>query len=90
MAPGACSACARTFIRPPKCRWRTTSPRRWWCRRSGSSTLNPDYTNPSVKFVQNCEDALFQRPDEAVHRGYDKQAEQDLSEPGNFLSNLSR
>jgi len=50
--------------------------------------LNPEYTNPSLKFVQNCEARLFQRPDEAVVRGYDKQAEQDLSEPGNFLSNF--
>ena len=50
--------------------------------------LNPDYFNPSVKFVHNCEARLFQRPDEAIHRGYDKQAEQDLSEPGNFLSNF--
>jgi hypothetical protein len=50
--------------------------------------LNPEYSNPSVKFVLNCEDRLFQRPDEAVHRGYDKQTEKDLSEPGNFLSNF--
>ena len=50
--------------------------------------LNPDYSNPSVKFVHNCEARLFQRPDEAIHRGYDKQTEQDLSEPGNFLSNF--
>ena len=51
--------------------------------------LNPDYGNLSVKFVFNCETRLFQRPDEAIHRGYDKQAEQDLSEPGNFLSNFA-
>jgi hypothetical protein len=50
--------------------------------------LNPDYTNLSLKFVHNCEARLFQRPDEAIHRGYDKQAEQDLAEPGNFLSNF--
>ena len=50
--------------------------------------LNPDYSNPSLKFVYNCEARLFQRPDEAIHRGYDKQTEQDLSEPGNFLSNF--
>ena len=50
--------------------------------------LNPEYSNPSVKFVHNTENRLFQRPDEAVHRGYDKQTEQDLSEPGNFLSNF--
>ena len=50
--------------------------------------LNPDYNNPSVKFVYNTEDRLFQRPDEAVHRGYDKTTEQDLSEPGNFVSNF--
>jgi hypothetical protein len=50
--------------------------------------LNPDYSDPSVKFVHNCEARLFQRPDEAIHRGYDKQTEKDLSEPGNFLSNF--
>lgn len=50
--------------------------------------LNPDYTNPAVKFVKNCEYRLFQRPDEAIHRGYDKQTEIDLSQPGNFLSNF--
>ncbi|HZQ45410.1 MAG TPA: hypothetical protein VFC07_00240, partial [Verrucomicrobiae bacterium] len=50
--------------------------------------LNPDYSNPSLKFVKNCESRLFQRPDEAVHRGYDKQAETDLAQSGNFLSNF--
>jgi hypothetical protein len=50
--------------------------------------LNPEYANPSVKFVHNTEERLFQRPDEAIHRGYDQQAEKDLSEPENFLSNF--
>jgi hypothetical protein len=50
--------------------------------------LNPEYPHPSVKFVKNCERRLFQRPDEAVHRGYDKQTESDLAQPGNFLSNF--
>jgi len=50
--------------------------------------LNPDDANLSVKFVHNTEERLFQRPDEAIHRGYDQQAEKDLSEPGNFLSNF--
>lgn len=50
--------------------------------------LNPDYRQPSVKFTQNCEYRFFQRPDEAVHRGYDKQAEHDLSIDGNFISNF--
>ncbi len=49
--------------------------------------LNPDYANASVKFVQNCEYRLFQRPDDAIHRGYDKQTEADFSKPGNFFSN---
>ena len=49
--------------------------------------LNPDYKQPSVKFVKNCEYRLFQRPDEAIHRGYDKQTESDFSNPGNFFSN---
>jgi hypothetical protein len=41
----------------------------------------------SLKFAQNCEQRLFQRPDDAIHRGYDKQAESDFVEPGNFFSN---
>ncbi len=42
----------------------------------------------SYKFVENCEYRLFQRPDDAVHRGLDKQTEWDLSQPGNFISNF--
>ena len=53
------------------------------------ANLNPDYSNPSVKFVKNCEFRLFQRPDEAIHRGYDAQAESDLAQPDNFLSNFA-
>ena len=41
----------------------------------------------SLKFVQNCEQRLFQRPDDAIHRGYDKQTEADFSLPENFFSN---
>lgn len=41
----------------------------------------------SRKYVRNCENLLFQRPDDAVHRGYDKQAEKDIAGPGVFLSN---
>ncbi len=40
------------------------------------------------KYVANCEELLFQRPDDAVVRGYDKQAELDLSTPGTFISNF--
>ncbi len=42
----------------------------------------------SYKFVENCEYRLFQRPDDAVHRGLDKQTEWDLSQPGSFISNF--
>ncbi len=41
----------------------------------------------ALKFVQNCESALFQRPDDAILRGYDKHTERDFSRPGNFFSN---
>ena len=41
----------------------------------------------SLKFVHNCEAALFQRPDEAIHRGYDRRTESDFSRGGNFFSN---
>jgi len=49
--------------------------------------LNPDYKNSAVKFVKNCEYRLFQRPDDAIHRGYDKQTEADFARTGNFFSN---
>jgi phosphoenolpyruvate carboxykinase (diphosphate) len=50
--------------------------------------LGPDPCKPSLKLVANCEAMLFQRPDDAVHRGYDVQAEADLASPGTFLSNF--
>ncbi len=43
--------------------------------------------SPSLKFVLNCEKRLFQRPDDAIHRGYDKQTEKDFSRTDNFFSN---
>ena len=48
---------------------------------------SPAAASRSLKFVQNCEFRLFQRPDDAIHRGYDKQAESDFAQPGNFFSN---
>jgi len=45
-------------------------------------------TNPSLKFTYNCEYRLFQRPDDAIIRGYDKKTEYDLAQPGVFLSNF--
>lgn len=50
-------------------------------------SLPPDWKKPSAKFAQNCEYRFFQRPDDAIIRGYDKQAEIDISSPGSFLSN---
>ena len=49
--------------------------------------LHPDIVNPSLKFAKNCEYRLFQRPDDAIVRGYDKQAELDFSHKGTFFSN---
>ena len=40
-----------------------------------------------LKFVQNCEQRLFQRPDDAIHRGYDKLTESDFVRLDNFFSN---
>ncbi len=50
--------------------------------------LNPGYHNRSVKMLTNCESRLFQRPDDCIIKGYDKQAEKDLSSPNTFLSNF--
>jgi hypothetical protein len=41
----------------------------------------------SVKLAKNCEYRLFQRPDDAIHPGFDKQTELDMSQPGNFFAN---
>jgi len=49
--------------------------------------LNKDYKNESIKITANCERRFFQRPDEAINRGYDKEAESDLSMRNNFTSN---
>jgi hypothetical protein len=56
--------------------------------RESLNNLDARYTNPSVKLVTNCEALLFQRPDEAIHRGFDAQAEADLAAPGTFISNF--
>lgn len=55
----------------------------------GSEIDGSQFTDDrSYKYVTNCEYRLFQRPDEAINRGMDKQAEADLSQPENFLSNF--
>ncbi len=56
--------------------------------RAAMQHLNPDFSNPSLKMIRNCENYLFQRPDDAVYRGFDKQAETDLATPGTFISNF--
>ncbi len=55
--------------------------------RESLNDLDPEYANPSVKLVANCETLLFQRPDDAIHRGADRQAEADIASPDVFLSN---
>ncbi|MEJ1378406.1 MAG: hypothetical protein RPU32_10605 [Candidatus Sedimenticola sp. (ex Thyasira tokunagai)] len=42
----------------------------------------------SVKLVKNCEYRLFQRPDDAIHPGFDKQTEREMAQPGNFIANF--
>lgn len=51
------------------------------------SNLNKEFTNKSVKLTTNCESYFFQRPDEAVIRGYDKEAEYDIVQGNTFLTN---
>jgi hypothetical protein len=53
------------------------------------SGLNTDYEDHKcIKLVRNCEARLFQRPDEAINRGLDKQTESDLAGEDNFISNF--
>jgi len=44
-------------------------------------------TGLSRKLVRNCELLLFQRPDDAIVRGYDSQTEMDMSGDDLFISN---
>ena len=55
----------------------------------GGLVSTPD-SQLSRKFVTNCESLLFQRPDDAIVRGYDKQTESDMSDPQAdlFISNF--
>ncbi|MGB1124058.1 MAG: hypothetical protein ACPG4Q_02535 [Phycisphaeraceae bacterium] len=54
----------------------------------GVQGLNPRFQPTSIKFVKNCEYRFFQRPDEAIHRGFDENTERDLGGRGNFLCNF--
>jgi phosphoenolpyruvate carboxykinase (diphosphate) len=55
--------------------------------RAGLNDLDREYKNESVKLVANCETLLFQRPDDAINPGVDRQAEADMASPGTFISN---
>ena len=44
--------------------------------------------HPSLKLAQNCEVRLFQRPDDAIQPGLDRQTEEDMAGPGLFCSNF--
>jgi len=57
-------------------------PRRWLDNLATASS------EPSQKLVVNAESRLFQRPDEAIHRGIDQQTESDMASPGLFSSNF--
>ena len=50
--------------------------------------LSQNNRQPSLKLVSNCEYRLFQRPDDAIIPGYDKQTEANMAESGNFMSNF--
>ena len=40
-----------------------------------------------IKLIKNCEYRLFQRPDDAVIKGFDKQTELEMSQLDNFVAN---
>ncbi len=55
--------------------------------RESLANHSPNYSGDSVKLTHNCEFRLFQRPDEAIHRGYDKQTEYDMAQASTFMAN---
>ena len=50
--------------------------------------LEADLSFPCLRFVRNCEYRLFQRPDDAIHRGFDRTTEWDMAQSGCFISNF--
>lgn len=87
MVPGARSGCARTSTRDQgqaedDITASVTVPRQALVGLDEATSRQH-----SVKFVRNCENRLFQRPDDAIIRGYDHMAEREFAEPGNFFSN---
>ena len=56
--------------------------------RESLTDLDPEYPNPSVKLVANCERRLFQRPDDAVRRGCRSPGRGRHREPRQFLFEL--
>ncbi len=48
---------------------------------------NLSESRTSFKVAQNCEYRLFQRPDDAIIRGFDKETEEHFTLPNNFVSN---
>jgi phosphoenolpyruvate carboxykinase (diphosphate) len=55
--------------------------------RSVVAKVDADFQYPSAKFVTNCEGRFFQRPDDAIHRGYDLKTEADMAKADNFFCN---
>ncbi|HNV09792.1 MAG TPA: hypothetical protein PKN27_00435 [Propionibacteriaceae bacterium] len=53
-----------------------------------ASTVAPGPNGVSRKYVKNCERLLFQRPDDAIIRGYDEQTEKDMATTSTFISNF--
>ncbi len=51
------------------------------------ANLTDSHRKGSVKLSSNCEYRLFQRPDEAIVPGHDRQTEWDMTKPGLFCSN---
>lgn len=49
--------------------------------------LDPGFAFPAAKLVENCEYRFFQRPDDAIVRGYDHKTEADMARPDNFFCN---
>lgn len=54
----------------------------------GLEGMPESYKGNAAKFARNCEARFFQRPDDAIIRGYDKQAEADLAGTDSFISNF--
>ena len=90
-APGGPTSCGRISSRPTRCRWRTTSPPRWWCRPAGWSASRVSTTGTRASsWRRTASSGCSSAPTTRSIPGLDRQTEEDMAAPGSSARTFSR